>query len=80
MLVALIIHASYIHCTQPPHAEAAKRVCPHHEGAVSSYPIRVGGPDLWYRMALVDTTVEQSLVSSAEGTMGRECVRDVWCG
>ena len=26
-------------------------------------------------MALVDTTVEQSLVSSAGGTKGRECVR-----
>jgi hypothetical protein len=34
----------------------------------------VGGPDLWYQMALVDTTVKQSLVSSAEGTRGRECV------
>ncbi len=32
------------------------------------------GPDLWYQMALVDTTVEQSLVSSAEGTRGRERV------
>ncbi len=39
------------------------------------HPIRVGGPDLWYQMALVDTTVEQSLVSSAEVTRGRECVR-----
>ncbi len=26
-------------------------------------------------VVLVDTTVEQSLVSSAEGTRGRECVR-----
>ncbi len=32
-------------------------------------------PDLWYQMALVDTTVEQSLVSFGEGTRGRECVR-----
>ena len=41
----------------------------------SPHPIRVRGPDLWYQMALVDTTVEQSLVSSAGGTRGRECVR-----
>jgi hypothetical protein len=52
-------------------------LCPHHEGAGSPHPIRVGGPDLWYQMALVDTTVEQSLISSAEGSrgLGRECVR-----
>ncbi len=41
--------------------------------APAPYPIRVGGPDLWYPMALVDTTVEQSLVSSGD----HECVR---CG
>ena len=41
------------------------------------HPVRVGGPDLWYQMALVDTMVEQSLVSSAEGTRGRECVQGV---
>ena len=52
--------------------EMTKLLCPHHEGAGSPHPIRVGGPDLWYQMALVDTTVEQSLslVSSAEGTRG----------
>jgi hypothetical protein len=33
--------------------------------------MRMGGPDLWYQMAFVDTTVEQSFVSSAEGTRGR---------
>ena len=59
--------------------EMTKLLCPHREGAGSPHPIRVGGPDLWYQMALVDTTVEQSLVSSAEGTRGRdsprECVR-----
>jgi hypothetical protein len=47
-----------------------KLLCPHHEGAGSPHPIRVGRPDLWYQMALVDTMVEQSLVSSAEGTRG----------
>jgi hypothetical protein len=36
---------------------------------------RVGGADLWHQMALGDTTVEQSLVSSAEGTRGRKYVR-----
>ncbi len=50
-----------------PHAEATKLLCPHHKGAGSPHPIRVRGPDLWYQMALVDTTVEQSLVSSAGG-------------
>jgi hypothetical protein len=52
--------------------EMTKLLCPHHEGAGSPHPIRVGGPDLWYQMALVDTTVEQSLslVSSVEGTRG----------
>jgi hypothetical protein len=64
-----------IYCTQPPHAEVTKLLCPHHEGAGSAHPIRVGGAALWYQMALVDTTVEQSKVSSAEGTRGRECVR-----
>ena len=58
------------YCTQPPHMEMTKLLCPHREGAGSPHPIRVGGPDLWYQMALVDTTVEQSLVSSAEGTRG----------
>jgi hypothetical protein len=55
-----------IYCTQPPPAEVTKLLCPHHEGAGSPHPIRVGGPDLWYQMVLVYTTVEQSLVSSAE--------------
>ncbi len=55
--------------------EVTKLLCPHHEGAGSPHPVRVGGPDLWYQMALVDTVVKQSLVSSAEGTRGRECVR-----
>jgi hypothetical protein len=59
---------------QPSHIEETKLLCPHHEGAGSPHPISVGGPDLWYQMALVDTTVEQSLVSSASGTRGRECV------
>ncbi len=49
-----------------PNAGATKLFCPHHKGAGSPNPIRVGRPDLWYQMALVDTTVEQSLVSSAE--------------
>ncbi len=52
-----------------------KLLCLHHEGAGSPHPIRVGGSDLSYQMALVDTTVEQSLTSSAGGTRGRECVR-----
>ena len=56
-----------IHCTQPPLAEVTKLLCPHHEGAGAPHPFRVGGPDLWYQMTLVDTTVEQSLVSSAGG-------------
>ncbi len=62
----------YSSCTHwPPHAEVTKLLCPHHEGAGFPHPIRVGGPDIWYQMALVDTTVErQSLVSSAEGTRG----------
>ena len=62
------------YCTQPPHAEVTKLLCRHHEGAGSPHPIRMEGPDLWYQIALVDTTVEQSLVSSAGGTWGRECV------
>jgi hypothetical protein len=73
----IIVHDGTIllHCTQPPHAEATKLLCPHHrdEGPGSPHPIRVGGPDLWYQMALVDTTVEQSLISSAEGTRGSVC-------
>ncbi len=36
--------------------EMTKLLCPHREGAGSPHPIRVGGPDLWYQMALVDTT------------------------
>jgi hypothetical protein len=60
--------AKHIYCTQPPPAEVTKLLCPHHEGAGSPHPIRVGGPDLWYQMALVDTTVDQSL--PAEGTRG----------
>ena len=55
------------HCTQPPLAEVTKLLCPHHEGAGAPHPFRVGGPDLWYQMTLVDTTVERSLVSSAGG-------------
>ncbi len=56
------------YCTQQPHAEVTKLLCPHHEGAGSPHPVRVRGPDLWHQMALVvDTTVEQSLVSSAQG-------------
>jgi hypothetical protein len=51
-----------------------KLLCPHHEGAGGPHPIRVGWPDLWYQMVLVDTTVEQSLASSAGGTRGREYV------
>jgi hypothetical protein len=50
-----------------PRAEATKLLCPHHKGAGSPHSIRVRGPDLWYEMALVDTTVEQSLASSAGG-------------
>jgi hypothetical protein len=52
-------------------------LCPHHEGAGSPHPIRVGGPDLWYQMALVDTTVDTSRAWSPprEGPGGRECVR-----
>jgi hypothetical protein len=38
-----------------------------HEGAGAPHPIRAGGPDLWYQMALVDTTIKQSLISSAGG-------------
>ena len=56
-----------LHCTQPPLAEVTKLLCPHHEGAGAPHPFRVGGPDLWYQMTLVDTTVERSLVSSAGG-------------
>ncbi len=59
---------SYIYCTQLVHLEVTKLLCPHHEGAGCPHPVREGGPDLWYQMALVDTTVERSLVSSAEGT------------
>ncbi len=69
------LHSRRFYCTQPPHPEVTKLVCPHHEGAGSPHPIRVEGSDLWYQIALVDTTVEQSLVSSAGGTRGRECVQ-----
>jgi hypothetical protein len=58
-----------IYCTQPPHEGETKLFCPQHKGAGSPHPIRVGGPDLWYQMALVDTTVEQS------GPGGREYVQ-----
>ena len=54
-----------------------KLLCPHHEGAGAPHPFRVGGPDLWYQMTLVDTTVEQSLVSSAGGARGWEGVPGV---
>ncbi len=37
-------------------------------------PIKVGGPDLWYQMELVDSTVEQSMISSAGGGAGEERV------
>ncbi len=53
-----------------PHAEVTRLLCPHHKGTGSSHPIRFRGPDLWYQMVLVDTTVEQSLVSSSGGTRG----------
>ncbi len=58
-----------LYCTQPPRAEETKLFGPHHEGAGSPHNIRVTmkGPELWYQMALVDTTVEQSLASSADG-------------
>jgi hypothetical protein len=62
-----------------PYAEATKLLCPHHKGAGSPHPIRVGGPDLWYQMALVDTMVEQSLISSAGGEPGDERVCEM-CG
>ena len=75
--VIIVMSAHIFYCTQPPHAEVTKLLCPHHEGAGSPHPIRMGGPDLWYQIALVDTTVEQSLVSSAGGTRGRECVQCV---
>jgi hypothetical protein len=57
----------YLYCTQPPQAEVTKLVCAQYKGAGSPHPIRVGGPDLWYQMALVNTTVKQSLVSSILG-------------
>ena len=37
-------------------------------------PIRVEGPDLWSQMELVDTMIEQSLVSSTGGARNSECV------
>jgi hypothetical protein len=51
---------------------ATRLLCPHHKGASSPHPIRVRRPDLWYQIAFVDsdTTVEQSLVSSAGGARG----------
>jgi hypothetical protein len=52
--------ASYI-APSHPHAEATRLLCPHNKGASSTH---VRGPDLWYQMALVDNTVEQSWVSS----------------
>ena len=67
MLQAKISENIRFHCTQPPLAEVTKLLCPHHEGAGAPHPFRVGGPDLWYQMTLVDTTVERSLVSSAGG-------------
>ncbi len=69
--------ACTFYCAQPPRAKVTQLLCPHrdHEGAGSPHPIRVGGPDLWYQMALADTTVEQSLASSSGGTRGREFVR-----
>ncbi len=56
----------YIHCTQPPYAVAIKLLCPHHEGAGAPHPIRVGGPDLWYQMAFVDTTVDHQGTSACK--------------
>jgi hypothetical protein len=64
----VLLRQFVFNCNQKPLAEVTKLLCPHHEGADSPHPIRVEGPDLWYQMALVDTTVEQGLVSSAEGT------------
>ncbi len=60
-----------IHWASP---RATKLLCPHHKGTAPHHPRRVEGPDLLCQMALVDTMVEQSLVSSAGGTSGHECV------
>jgi hypothetical protein len=40
----------------------------------SGWLINQLGVPQFYQMALADTTVEQSLASSAGGTRGRECV------
>ncbi len=51
-----------------------KAVMPTPQGTRPPHSIRVRGPDLWYHMVLVDTMVKQSLVPSAGGTRGRECM------
>ncbi len=57
-----------------PHMGATKLYA-HITGALAPpYPSGWWGGELWYQMALVDTTVEQSLVSSAGGARGRKCV------
>ncbi len=43
----LVSIGKFFYCTQPPHAGATKLFCPHHKGACSPHPIRVGGPDLY---------------------------------
>ncbi len=62
--LAVVAERQGIHfiATSHPHTEVTKLLCPHHEGAGAPHPIRAGGPDLWYQMALVDITVEQSLM------------------
>jgi hypothetical protein len=72
-LVVRTLAHSLLHPATPRGGKQA--VMPTPLGRRLPHPIRVGQRDLWYQMSLVDTTVKQSLASSAGGTRGRECVR-----
>ncbi len=51
----------FIAPSHPPRG-GDQAVMPTPRGRLLPHPIRVRGPDLWYQMALVDTTVEQILI------------------
>ena len=42
------LYLNIIYCTQPPHAEVTKLLCPHHEGAGSPHPINGGA---WFMVS-----------------------------
>ncbi len=68
------VHAWYINFIAPsPPFRGDQPVNAHTTRAPARIqPIRVEWPDLWSQMELVDTMIEQSLVSSTGGARNRE--------